>query len=342
MTLRSRSILVLMIEAAGTCWLAISCSTPSKMGGLTFGSAFLETPVLPVAAEHRQAFSITNTSKVPLSLHRFETSCSCLGVEPRGVVAFEPGETKEFSAVLRADLPDGVEPDEHGEFLRRTDISFVCTGVGGKPQRVSTQLMARIRTPLALNPSTVIIGDRSNRSEAMIVEITVTLSADVATVRFTPHAEWKIEVIGDVLDSQRHLRLRLTAKNSGNLRVIRDGIALIPVMRDGTDGPAQAVKIYGEIVPDLRAVPNAVHAGRLHLGATFTEVVRLESLTHRAFSIAAAAADKGVEIKSVGENEYLVTVVGKALGDQEMHLRFTTADGVLVTVPVRYVGEEHP
>ena len=96
------------------------------------------------------------------------------------------------------------------------------------------------------------------------------------------------------------------------------------------------------MVPDLRAVPNAIHAGRLKLGATFTEVVRLESLTHRDFSIRSAVSDKGVEIKSVGKNEYLVSVVGKALGDQETHLRFTTADGVLVTVPVRYVGEEHP
>ena len=96
------------------------------------------------------------------------------------------------------------------------------------------------------------------------------------------------------------------------------------------------------MVPDLRAVPNAIHAGRLNLGATFTEVVRLESLTHRAFSIKSAVSDKGVEIKSVSKNEYHVTVVGKALDNQEMYVRFTIADNELVTVPVRYVGEVQP
>ena len=96
------------------------------------------------------------------------------------------------------------------------------------------------------------------------------------------------------------------------------------------------------MVPDLRAVPNAIHAGRLKLGATFTEVVRLESLTHRDFSIRSAVSDKGVEIKSVNKNEYLVSVVGKALDNQEMYVRFAIADDELVTVPVRYVGEVQP
>jgi hypothetical protein len=303
---------------------------------LTFGS-------IPESEQVERELRITNTSAEPVTIERFETSCSCLGVEPTGPLTAQPGEIKALRIKLNASIPTGAQLTPDGLFVEDVTVGAVVSA-GSNPQeeRFFATLRYTVRQTVRFDPPVVQLGVVSHR-EPVQVKSTLILLPPIQDVRVLPHPEWVVTATSKG-DHQREITA--IPARPGIPRVVNDPVQLVPVGNDGKDRPERSLFIRGEIKQDIISTPNDIPLGRVTIGMTAEETFRLTSLTNRRFDVLKLSSEAADVAVSTDPSDAKLLTVRLTTKDRGAQVRWVSVlvkqdDGsnCEVRVPIKYHGE---
>ena len=79
-------------------FLSPPTTQPAPLPALVFAEEDLTFGPIPESEPVERTLRLTNHSAEPITVERFDTSCSCLGVEPAGNLTLPAGETAQVIA----------------------------------------------------------------------------------------------------------------------------------------------------------------------------------------------------------------------------------------------------
>ncbi len=237
------------------------------------------------------------------------------------------------------------EPDEVG-------LSAIYS-IGEQVQTpTSWQIRATVLPTIRFSPPAIHLGSESIRREAIEREIAIEAIGSVTRIESSSNPFWAVEIAPNKQASPgNQFRMKVRARDIKSPQRVADTIRLTPITREGQSLPAKEIKIDGDIVDDVVAVPAQVYHGRQKCGTTLEEAVTLRSLTNRRFEVQSVkATNSSLEIarskvdSSTTEWVYSLRLRCDLPGSQAVSAVFVIRDedGTQseVTVPVRYVGLE--
>jgi hypothetical protein len=317
-------------------------TNPAPTPAIVFAEDDLTFGPIPESEQVERDLRLTNTSSEPITIERFEKSCTCLGIEPAENFTVQPGETTRLRLKLKSSIPAGAKLSADGLVGETVGLLAVTPSVSGvRSERFPTDVRYTVRRTIRFDPPAVQLGVVSHR-EPLQVKATITLLPPITDVRLLPHPEWDVKVI-----SRGNGRRELTATPTrpGVPRVVNDPINIVPVGTDGEDRPERTLVIRGEVKPDVVSSPADISLGRVAVGSAADESFRLVSLTNRKFRVTGLVADAGVELVADPAD---ATVVSIRLKVSEKGERVATVKASVVQddgsvlqaeLPIRYFGE---
>lgn len=322
-------------------FLSPPTTQPAPRPALAFAEDDLTFGPIPESEPIERDLRLTNTTAEPITVERFDTSCSCLGVEPAGSLTLAAGETKTLRIKLKASIPANAKLSADGLFDETVTVTAVVPTMVHPTGRLRAEFRYTVRQTVRFEPAAVQLGVVSHR-EPLTAKATLTLRSPITEVRVLPHPEWVVSVTakGDTRE------LALTPTKPGVPRVVNDSIQVIPVGGDGEDRPARPLGIRGEVKHDITSSPPDILLGRLTLGTKSEETIRLVSRTNREFTVPilpTATDDIVVVASDTDPLSFTLRIDIRGRGEQERHLSVTVRqdDGTDATlrIPIRYLGE---
>jgi hypothetical protein len=310
---------------------------------LVFATDDLTFGPIPEGESIERELRLTNTSKVPVAVERWERSCSCLGIEPAGNFTVPPGETTVLRVMLNASIPANGKLSDDGLYREQVNLDAVAVAPPGvAAPRFSAVVRFTVRPTLRFDPPGVKFGVVSHR-EPLVVKTTVTLLPPITEIRVVPHPEWDVTVTTKG-DTQREIVA--TPKKPGEPRVVNDALQLQPIGSDGKARPSRPLLLKGEVRSDIVSSPADIPLGRVKVGVTVDESFRVLSLTGRKFEVVSLSAEPHeliVRRDTADETLFLVRAAVTERGQKQCIVTVIAKqdDGQLHTlrVPVCYSGE---
>jgi len=343
-------VIVIVLAAIATAralgvWAGSFFSSPqpnTPPPALVFSDDDLTFGPIPESESVERELRLTNTSAEPVTVERFEKSCTCLGIEPTGGFTVPAGGTTVLKIKLKSAIPAGAKLSADGLFSESVNLSAVGAAPAGVPPRFSAAVRFTIHQTIQFDPPAVQLGIQSHR-EPVSVKATLTLLPPIKDVRVLPHPFWTVTV---TTKGEGVREITATPTKPGEVGVVNDPLQVIPVGTDGEDRPARTLLIRGEIKSDIVASPADISLGRVKMGTTVEESFRLTSLTGRKFEVvrtAAETADDTITPDATDRTQFGVRVRATAAGGQVRWLtvavRQDDGQACEVRVPVRYFGE---
>jgi hypothetical protein len=231
-------------------------------------------------------------------------------------------------------------------------VVAVCSIAGQAPESVSWVVKGSIAPTLRWNPRAGQIGVQSGRAERIEKTVDIEAAENISRIDAALDPFWTVTVFRPQGQSSGNT-FRAVVHSNGKLvpRQVADVIRLTPVSREGERLPVKELRIVGDIVPDVGAIPQEIHHGRQFCGTEGVEAIRLRSLTGRPFRVKSTRADTPdlqVSRLPTGSEEwtYALRLQFARKGNQRAIAEFFVeeADGTAcrVTVPVRYEGLHEP
>lgn len=297
--------------------------------GLNFGRRWM-------AERFVWTFPVANHGHERVTVHSIAASCSCLSVSP-DQFTLEPGESVSLSVTInlaakaRSDGDVALELIPRGVSAGGTPLPPNSWVIRGKAQHFAT-----LDTPL--NFGRVSVLEQPLKPLRAVVTTAVPLpegldastTSDFAQVKLTPipseGCKYQFE-----LSFSKPLPVGTTAGE----------ITLTPRNGAGAALPITTIPFAANLVPDVGCWPPSVEAGVHTVGESFTQTVRLESLSRRPFRLLSVSArGDGLSVRQV-DGEVTITQECRGVGRQsgEVVLRVEAADGCYeVKTDVRYLG----
>jgi hypothetical protein len=352
--MRARKIIfvgVLMLAAVAVArglglWVSGQFTSPtapaSPPPALVFESADLTFGPIPESELIERDLHLTNTTAEPITVERFDTSCSCLGVEPAGPLTLVGGESKTLRIKLKAAIPGHAKLSADDLFEESVTVSAVVSKAISPTGRVPAEFRYTVRQTIRFEPAVVSLGVVSHR-EPVVAKTTLTIRPPIKDVRVLPHPHWNVS---ETAKGDGVREITATPAKPGEPRVLNDLLQVVPVGTDGEDRPVRFLTVRGEVKQDVVSTPADLPLGRVKVGTTFEESFRLVSLTGRTFEViqaTSATADAAITRDTTDPMQFNVRVQSTATGDQERWVTVTAKqdDGTtcVVKVPIRYFGE---
>jgi hypothetical protein len=317
-------------------------TNPTSTPALVFAEGDLTFGPIPESEQVERELRLTNTSAEPITIERFETTCSCLGVETAGGLTLAGGETKSLRIKLKASIPVNANLPADGLFHETVTVTAVVPATVHLPRRLPTQFRYTVRQTVAFDPPVVSFGVVSHR-EPLVAKATLTMLPPITDVRVLPHPEWDVKVTA----KGKHQReVMATPTRLGVPRVLNDLLQVVPVGQDGEERPTRFVAIRGEVMQDIVSTPADLSLGRVKVGTTVEDSCRLISLTGRKFEVGLATSDKPEVTTSADPSDPCLLnlrVRTTATSDQVRWVVVTVkqdnGQACDVRIPVRYLGE---
>ncbi len=319
-----------------------SPTNPTPAPALVFAAEDLTFGPIPESEPVERELRLTNTTAEPITVERFETSCSCLGVEPAGSLTLAAGETKTLRIKLKAAIPSNAKLSGDGLFDETVTVTAVVPTTVHPTGRLRAEFRYTVRQTVRFEPAVVQLGVVSHR-EPLTAKATLTLRPPIADVRVLPHPEWAVK-LADGGNGRREIVA--TPIRPGVPRAVNDTLQFVPVGSDGVDRPARPLTLRGEVNHDITSSPTDILLGRLRLGTKTEETIRFVSRTNRKFTVLTLPTvtdDVEVVASETDTLSFTLRIEIRGRGGQERHLSVTVRqdDGTDVTlrIPIRYLGE---
>jgi len=297
------------------------------------------------AYEH--TLHITNRTTRPLTILRFEKSCDCLGISPESQVTLQPSDTRRFTVKLSLVAGAARPPTGEGEPFE-VRLAAVHSVDGGVEATTAWSLKAVVVPTIRIRPGAISFGSQSERQSVLERVLEIEAADGIERLDCESPPFWEVAIAREEGNSaSRRFRATLRSKGQLTVRTIADAIQLTPVNRDGERLPSKEIRIAGEIVHDVVAIPREIHHGRQPCGMTVVEAIRLRSLTDRPFRVQqVTASTDALEVTRIGgEKEGWVYALGlrfSDVGDQRARATFLVREGdgreYHLEVGVRYQG----
>jgi hypothetical protein len=256
-----------------------SVENAAPQPALVFADEDLTFGPIPESESVERELRLTNTSAEPVTVERFEKSCSCLGIEPTCHFTVPPGETAVLRVKLKAAIPFGAKLSSDGLFSEMMSVDAVVAGV--KPTRFSATVRFTVQQTVRFDPPVVHLGVVSHR-EPVRVKATIGLRDPIREVRVLPHSEWDVTVTPT---GKGQRELVATPARPGMPRFVNDPLQVVPVGGDGVERPARPLQVRGEVKSDVVSSPSVISLGRVKTGTDVVGSFRLASLTGRTFKV---------------------------------------------------------
>ncbi len=163
-------------------------TTPTPAPALVFAAEDLTFGPIPESEPIERDLRLTNTTAEPISVERFDTSCSCLGIEPGGNITLAAGETKTLRIKLKAAIPANAKLSADGLFDETVTVTAVVPVAVNPARRLPAEFRYTVRQTVAFDPPVV------SHREPLTAKATLTLRSPITDVRVLPHPEWVVTV----------------------------------------------------------------------------------------------------------------------------------------------------
>jgi hypothetical protein len=280
---------------------------------------------------------VENREATPIQVTSFSRSCSCLSVEPEAFT-IEPGARRELR--LTINLGSQLKPSGEVSIQLMPQLKVREGPIQGNKTPPVWEITGRVRRVLDCERQPY-LGSHSELSEKLALKTPLKSLVPLKSISM----ECDLPGWGASFEQGKGGEWAVRVTPPAPLRVGRfQGIVSVkPVLKGGEQLPPQQIRFFGEIVPDVEAVPAAVRVGGRHLGETFEETVVLRSLTGHAFTtIRAEAEGSGLAAQPiVGGQCVLVRQVACMEGTQSNRVLLHVRSGgreVMIAVPVSYTG----
>jgi hypothetical protein len=298
-------------------------------------------------SSYAHSLHFTNTADRSVTIKAFHTTCDCINITPEKDVEISPKETKIVHLALKL-LSGQVVPPHPGGEHRNLELTAAYLLAGEALRTTSWRLNCTIVPTIQPQQTRIWIGMQSELSPVIQRSVDINATGDIAWIDCEAREDWSARI--DQLQPAQSPRVfRLTVRSRGQLspRRISDVIRLTPMSRQNERLAAKEIRLEGEIVRDVVAVPTGIYHGRRSQGTAAIEAISLRSLLNRKFRVrglrplrddveAAHAVDTG------DDPIYSITTRFLRPGDQKTAVEFTIQDesGVeyAITVPVCYHG----
>jgi len=321
----------------------ISQTSPaSPSPALLFNTADLTFGPIPESELIERELRLTNTTAEPITVERFDTSCSCLGVEPTGPLTLAGGETITLRIKLKASIPGNARLTADDLFEETVTVNAAVPKAISPTGHLPAEFRYTVRQTIRFEPAVVSLGVVSHR-EPLVAKTTLTVRPPIKDVRVLPHPEWTVTV-GAKGDDVREITV--TPTRPGEPRVLNDLLQVVPVGTDGEDRPVRFLTVRGEVKQDVVSTPADIPLGRVKVSTTVEESFRLTSLTGRTFEVTqptSVTPEATVTADPTDPRQFHVRVRTSGTGDQVLWVvvaaKQDNGQACEVRVPVRYFGE---
>lgn len=289
---------------------------------------------------------IENRSDEEVYIERFETSCNCLGVEPRSlrIPARGRAEVRLILDLTRRPSDRGAEE----RLVHAFELPIVPRLRMESDRPTVWGLRGKVRTAVTLSPPALHFGEVI-RGQPFTPQ----------TVRVTPKTPIeRLEVGCDRSLASVQVK-RAAGKNDFELEVLlqekvpvgpmRFDVNIRAVTRKGERLPAVGLAVAGQVLPEVQATPPSVIFGARPVGHTVEETIVLHSADGRKFGVDRIEVESpDVVVSRVGQRpdtprQFHLSQRIARTGHQASTVRFVLQVGsgsgaLTVAVPVSYHG----
>ena len=240
----------------------------------------------------RWSMPIRNDSDREITIETFVNSCGCTRVEPSRLV-LPVGQTREVIVTIDHTLQKKNDDPPIRGFAVWLAPRVAVPGEKRSRQLAGWQLTGRVRSALKVTPTVIDLGRPSVRGDRMPdLQVRVKALTQLGAVySYTGGVGFSSTVKPTVEPGEFNLVLR--HDRGLPLGPIQFSVILVPCLPTGEELPEIKIPAFGEMRPDIQAMPEGgVAFGARPIGSVPEETVTLRSLTGRPFDVGSIKAEE--------------------------------------------------
>ncbi len=246
------------------------------------------------------SISIRNLDQEPIQIVRFHTSCGCVEATPSSVTIPGGGEA---SVMLTLDLsPRGPQRQAPEQWDFSTAVVPVTEAArGGVPY---CKLTARVSRPVVFSPAVLDLGEVVRDGPRPLAQVKVHSRTPITGLKAQCDANLAaVEVTQAAAEfpGERSLTIRPCAELP--LGPARFFVTVTPLGANGTEIPPQRLRVVGNVVDDVCALPAVLSLGPRKIGEVASDEVVLHSRSGRPFRVHLAQSRPSETSASLVEGE---------------------------------------
>lgn len=285
---RARSLAPMLVVAAvasGGFWLGILRHTSNGNLGLVAREESLSFGEIWETADFAWTLTLENPTSETVSIDSLEASCGCTSPKPNQLT-IAPGSSADVR--LKIDFAPRTNEDPSAP------ISNFAVHVTPKFRRGEAKLAGkgwsvhgRVRRALKPSERSILFGRTSRLVQGGDMPSETITATELQPLQGIEASCDPPLLAAEVLPAgtDRLYRVRLTPRSDLPPGLFRSTIYLRPVTLAGVRLPAVGVKVEGEILAPVIAIPDRVDLGRHAVGDTAEALVRLESPLGKSFRV---------------------------------------------------------
>jgi hypothetical protein len=349
-TKRTVSYVAVFVCFVATGWWLVSYATHrgDRRFPLAIASSDLDFGQAWAGDDFRWGVGIRNTTRRTVNVLALRTDCRCARVEP-GQLTLRGGESRDVE--LKIDLT-AIPPEAASQATFPFTLGMMAALEGERPLRQKWELEGIVRQAVAISPREIdFFGDlvegrdfpsRSARLHCFEPDTTLEVQCDPALLRARALP---------LDDAGREFRLEVMPAKGLPVGPFQ-GTVLVRACRDeGGELPAAKLRVSGEVMSDVCAVPEAILLGPIATGRTVTRRAAIRCRSGGALRIERVETQtKAVDVRMGAApnqpiHEILLTVSVRERGAQRATVsvevrREGTNSSNAVLIPVSWYGVE--
>lgn len=307
--------------------------------------------------DFEHTFSVRNSTNATIKIDRFETSCTCLGVEP-STATLAGGAAREFRVhinLLSAFRPSANQNDgglRGGSPTARSFSATIMPRIQHLPEAPEVAqpgpwfVKARVSRAIEFEPRSLFLGELVCRSAQQSHEVVVVAHVPIRDVLV--QCDPKMATVKRRLDPSAtatgHARylVSIQPKNGIDPGELRFTVDASPLGHDGVRLGRARLDVRAHVRAQIEALPRTVVFGPQPIGTTVTETVRLRSLLNADFAVVRIDAEPSESIEIVpceraDAHSYEIRARIRTLGSSLAHVTFhavLSPSGERIAVPL--------
>lgn len=288
------SIAVVLIAAASYWCLSVRWWSPQP--GLTVQPEYLHIGEVWAREQFPWTLPVRNATQDVVQVKRFESGCGCTAVKPTNL-SLASGQTVDLDVTL--DLTKLFRPSNTGfeeDFL----VEIIPVYVNVKPPHSGWRLHGRLRRPLAVSQTRLHFDEPLVAGKACPPRtLRVKLEDAGQDLRVSTDQSILNANMERSASSPREYLVAIQPLSGLGVGKFESVVRLGVTHRDKRRlvAPESLVRVTGEVVPDIGALPQEIHFGTQPIATVLHTDLQIKSRSMRSFTIAAVVAGSNIVLE---------------------------------------------
>ncbi len=242
-------------------------------------------------AATQHTLTITNQSSNPIFVSSIVGNCDCLQMTPSSSFSIPPGATQPVEITLALRMVSGCQKQQGKSEQLEFPIQIGYSSPGKQPEQLGVLLTCRVLPALRLSKLQLSYGMISTNQQEIESIVDVEVASHVGNIAVSGSDVWAVHIPHDLCSTTQKGQITFRMREPLVPASFDNSITLTPFSHSGQALPASTIRLTGEVVSDVIAVPREIRLGRIKLNAIAEDIVSWESLTKSPFTVRSVQAD---------------------------------------------------